>query len=384
MSGEATSPDNHMSAVDRRLNIMSGGGTSSNKATLDESASGKELKSDSPLFLDELQGNAIHCSARSNVAHNFIKLKEGIIYCIKNFVVHPNKEEYRIRKDDAFMLEFNGATSARKSLAKGVGFDTSLMLEDPFNNEQALEPWNSTWPMKGDTLIEKKTKDVGHCAIILTAMNVKTYNNKLYLSSSSSTQIFDDPNIPALKELRSEIRKLGGWWCDACDKAVEYPVLRYRLELGISDATTHVVVVMFDETAFELVKCSADSLVQSDEEYLDDTSALPAALANIIGTTHTLELKSQPYYEHGTFESFTCWNLIPPEIVVESASSSTIDIVPDTSRSSGKRLCKQPSVATPLKPCEGKTPISQELEDSDADSLPVQAEGKKKQRVSQS
>ncbi|GKF64881.1 hypothetical protein Tco_0188329, partial [Tanacetum coccineum] len=27
-----------------------------------------------------------------------------------------------------------------------------------------------------------------------------------YLSSSSSTQIFDDPNIPALKELRSKIR----------------------------------------------------------------------------------------------------------------------------------------------------------------------------------
>ncbi|GKD25852.1 zinc finger, CCHC-type containing protein [Tanacetum coccineum] len=133
-----------MSAVDRRL-------------TLDESASTKEVKSDSPLFLDELQvgvtgtifvmlcriwdvsavtgrylstdmvvsdawGNAIHCSARSNVAHNFIKLKEGVIYCIKKFVVHPNKEEYRIRKDDAFMLEFNGATSARKSLVKGVGF----------------------------------------------------------------------------------------------------------------------------------------------------------------------------------------------------------------------------------------------------------------------
>ncbi|GKE47982.1 nucleic acid-binding, OB-fold protein, partial [Tanacetum coccineum] len=159
-------------------------------------------------------------------------------------------------------------------------------------------------------------------------------------------------------------RKLGGWWCDAYEKAVEYPVLRYRLELGISDATVYVVAVMFDETTSEL--------------YLDDTSALPVALANIIGTTHTLELKSHTYYEHGNFKSFNCWNLIPLEIVVESAGSSTIDVVPDTPQSSGKRLCKQPSVATPLKPCEGKTPISQELEDSDADSLPVQAEGKKK------
>ncbi|GKD23072.1 nucleic acid-binding, OB-fold protein [Tanacetum coccineum] len=132
-------------------------------------------------------------------------------------------------------------------------------------------------------------------------------------------------------------RKLGGWWCDACEKAVEYPVLRYMLELGIFDATTHVVVVMFDETVSELVKCLADSLAQSNDE-----------------------------------------------VVVESAVSSTINVVRDTLGSSGKRLCKQPAVVTPLKASKGKTPISQELKDSDADSLPIQAGRKKKQRVSQS
>nr|GEW69962.1 hypothetical protein [Tanacetum cinerariifolium] len=56
ISGEATSPDNHMFTADRRLNIMSGGGTSSKKSTLDEPASAKDLNSsNSPLFLDELQ-----------------------------------------------------------------------------------------------------------------------------------------------------------------------------------------------------------------------------------------------------------------------------------------------------------------------------------------
>ena len=40
----------------------------------------------------------------------------------------------------------------------------------------------------------------------------------------------------------------------------------YRLELVVSDGTAQVVVVMFDETATELVKCSAESLAQSDEE----------------------------------------------------------------------------------------------------------------------
>ncbi|GJS89381.1 zinc finger, CCHC-type containing protein [Tanacetum coccineum] len=105
-----------MSAVDRRL-------------TLDESASAKEDVSavtgrylSTDIVVSDAHGNAIHCSARSNVAHNFIKLKEGVIYCIKKFMVHPNKEEYRIRKDDAFMLEFNEAISAQKSLAKGAGF----------------------------------------------------------------------------------------------------------------------------------------------------------------------------------------------------------------------------------------------------------------------
>nr|GEX65418.1 hypothetical protein [Tanacetum cinerariifolium] len=78
------------------------------------------------------------------------------------------------------------------------------------------------------------------------------------------------------------------------------------------------------------------------------------------------------------YSAFVIDNLIPLEAVVKSADSSIIDVVRDTPRSSGKRLCKQPSVATPLKACEGKTPISQELEDSDADSLLVQAVGRKR------
>nr|GEW58866.1 hypothetical protein [Tanacetum cinerariifolium]GEW61339.1 hypothetical protein [Tanacetum cinerariifolium] len=359
ISSEVTSPDNHMYAVDRMLNIVSGGGTSFKKATLDELASAKDLKSsDSPLFLDELQaqylstdmvvsdarGNAIHCSTRSNVAHTFIKLKEGVIYCIKIFMVHLNKEECLIRKDDAFMLEFNGATSAQKSLAKGAGFKQHIS-------------------------------------------DVAGYITNV---GSSSTQIFDDLNIPALKEIKSEIRvadqtkqimpvdfgeprtgtlenlmlwarnrqndsvaficqvridnirtrngwhfptcgekkckkgvgrKLGGWWMML---TITHDDLNWQVQARVRDFRCNiiVVVVMFDETAFELVKCFADSLAQSDKE-----------------------------------------------AVVESAGSSTIDVVPDAPRPSGKRLCKQPSV--------------QELEDSDADSLPVRVEGKKKQRVSE-
>nr|GEU40148.1 hypothetical protein [Tanacetum cinerariifolium] len=67
-------------------------------------------------------GNAIHCTARSNVVHNFLQLKEGGIYSIKNFVVHRNKEEYRIQKNDGYMIEFDGATSICKDFVKADGF----------------------------------------------------------------------------------------------------------------------------------------------------------------------------------------------------------------------------------------------------------------------
>ncbi|GKB03797.1 hypothetical protein Tco_0831940 [Tanacetum coccineum] len=294
ISGEATSPDNHMSAVDQRLNIMSGGGSSSNKATLNESASAKELKSDSPLFLDELQ---VADQTKKLMPVEFGQPRAGTL---KNLLLWA-----RNRRNDLLFAKCGSIILGRRTAG------TSQLV--------------------------------------------------------------------AGKSVRKELAERGD---GGVTPASSSRVSRSELELGISDATAHVVVVMFDETASELVKCSADSLAQSDKEYLDDTLALPAPLENIIGATHTLEFKSHTYYEHGTFESFTCWNLISPEAVVESAGSSTIDVVPDTPRSSGKGLHKKPSMATLLKPCDGKTPISQELEDSDADSLPVQAGGKKKQCVS--
>nr|GEY30022.1 hypothetical protein [Tanacetum cinerariifolium] len=105
------------------------------------------------------------------------------------------------------------------------------------------------------------------------------------------------------------VRKNGSLWCQACEKAVDYPVLGFWLELDVSDKTASTIVVMFDEPAKELLKCFADSLAAADDEsgfgYVDH-AGLPLALANIIGTTHTLEMKSHTYYEHGTFESFTC------------------------------------------------------------------------------
>ncbi|GKF77002.1 ATP-dependent DNA helicase PIF1-like protein, partial [Tanacetum coccineum] len=103
-----------------------------------------------------------------------------------------------------------------------------------------------------------------------------------------------------------KIRTNRGWNYPSCggEKCKkDYPVLRYRLEMEVSDDTAQAVVVMFDETARTVVKCSAGSIVGSEEQDEEETG-LPSALANIVGTIHTLELNSNSYYEHVNYESF--------------------------------------------------------------------------------
>ncbi|GKB05874.1 54S ribosomal protein L19, mitochondrial [Tanacetum coccineum] len=150
----------------------------------------------------------IHCTAKATIAHNFLRLKEGGIFLIKNFAVLPNKNEFRVFRHDMFMLEFDGSTTIRKVSANNVGFvrytfqlvdfdDTELTN----NKGQSLRV--TLWGSVGNSLIEKKTAHVGMCAIVLTSITTKTYNNKLYLSSTSSTVIYDNDDIPSLQELRS-------------------------------------------------------------------------------------------------------------------------------------------------------------------------------------
>nr|GEU42299.1 hypothetical protein [Tanacetum cinerariifolium] len=64
----------------------------------------------------------MHTTTRGNIAYNFLRLKEGGIYSVKNFDVGSNEEEYWVIKNATFMLEFNGATTIRKAFVKPDGF----------------------------------------------------------------------------------------------------------------------------------------------------------------------------------------------------------------------------------------------------------------------
>ncbi|GKC90586.1 reverse transcriptase domain-containing protein [Tanacetum coccineum] len=328
------------------------------------------------FIMSDAKGNAIHSTAKANVAHNFLRLKEDSVYSIKNFVVQANKEEYRIFKDHAYMIEFDGAMSVRNTSVKGallLTLDSAIRM----TLRRGL----------GDALVEKKINNVGLYPMVLISMNVKLYYNKLYLSSGSSTHILDDPQIPALRaenrllymsttlRLRkarwktyssrlgtermlvkiNDIRTMMGWnfpscggdkckkcvvrkegsfWCEACNRAFKFPVL--RLELDVSHKTASTVLVMFNEPAIELVKCSIDSLAKADDDvglaYVDD--------------------------------SFTCSRIAPEEVVEEDVGSSNVGASAEVNTKELKRLATKPSVATSSKPAEeqGK---KVDLEDSD-------------------
>ncbi|GJZ40062.1 reverse transcriptase domain-containing protein, partial [Tanacetum coccineum] len=297
---------------------------------------------------------SLHHSTKSrdeisdNRSHDWLEVGcQCCRYLSMDFVVSDAKEEYRILKNDTVMLEFGGLTMIRKYFVKAEGFvryPFELVDFDsiqPTNNKYFIDVVGyitnnqsirvTLWGGLGDVLIEKKTKHVGHVSDL----------NKLYFSSSSSTMIFDDPEIAALKTMRlyeksgvnsknpsfpvdhsqpmvGTIENLLMWAQNRkndsatfhCQVMIESVRTRkgwnfpsYRLKMDVADDIGHVVVVLFDEPATALIKCSAESIVEADDEIPDDDRSLPTAISNIIGTSHVLEIKSHTYYEYGTFET---------------------------------------------------------------------------------
>ncbi|GJX40662.1 uncharacterized mitochondrial protein-like protein [Tanacetum coccineum] len=302
-------------------------------------------------------------------------------------------------KNDGYMIEFDGATSIRKAFVKADGF-----VRYPFQlvDFDGIEPTDSNylinvvgyitnvgrtnhqktssrnldfylanhmgqsirvtpWGALGDVLIEKKAKQAGMCPIVLTSANAKYYNMKALITNmpasgedSKKLSVPIDHSAPREGTLENLL-------------ILQSSTVRYRLELGITDDTANIVVVMFDEPATTLVGCSAESVMEDDDESLNYQSNLAPALANLIGTTHTLEIKSHTYYEYGTFESFTCWTIFPTEEVVETASSSTLDAEAATESLKLKSLTQDPSIPTPSKPSEERQTQRVVIEDSDSE-----------------
>ena len=94
----------------------------------------------------------MHCTTKASVSHNFVeKLKDGFIYSIKDFSVMENKNEYRVLKDSAFMIEFHGSTSVRRASVKADGFVRHPFQLVPFDK---LEPTGNRF-LIGEFMIVK-------------------------------------------------------------------------------------------------------------------------------------------------------------------------------------------------------------------------------------
>ncbi|GJT60865.1 reverse transcriptase domain-containing protein [Tanacetum coccineum] len=189
-------------------------------------------------MLDEgvtiLQGNLMHCTTRGNITHNFLRLKEGVVYSVKNFTVLPNKDEFHVMRYADFMLEVDGDTTVQKSFVMFDGFTryTFQLVEidalEPTNNKYLIDVVGyvtnigrttqtktgsktldfclancrgqkirvTLWGGLDDMLIEKRTHHVGLYPVVITAISEA-------LQYTSSTLIVDGEKIPVLKRLKT-------------------------------------------------------------------------------------------------------------------------------------------------------------------------------------
>nr|GFB59401.1 hypothetical protein [Tanacetum cinerariifolium] len=172
--------------------------------------------------------------------------------------------------------------------------------------------WVTLWGGLRDALVERKIN------------NSYVFKCRVKIDGIRTRKGWNFPSCGGEKCKKRIVQKKESFWCQACDRAVEYPVLRFRLELDVSDKTTSTVVVMFDEPAKELVKCYVYSLTAANKDV----------------------------------------RIASEEVVEEDVGSRNVNTYPDIKIKHSKWLATKPTVATPSKPTEemGKRV---DLEDSD-------------------
>ncbi|KAL6549360.1 hypothetical protein OROHE_008477 [Orobanche hederae] len=188
---------------------------------------GRYLSTD--FIVSDEKENVMHCTMKSNISHCFNdKVQEGSVVSMRYFSVQK-KDEYRIIKDNTYLIELNGSTSIRKATVnvgcfvrhpfRLMDFENiqpterkysiprtgSKNLDFILSNERGRTIRVTLWGKLGDTLLKKKPNNCGNYTIILTSMSAKYYNGQLCLSSCSSTLILDNDEIPAIVAFKEKV-----------------------------------------------------------------------------------------------------------------------------------------------------------------------------------
>ncbi|XP_021974575.1 uncharacterized protein LOC110869644 [Helianthus annuus] len=205
------------------------------------SVNGRFMSTD--YVVSDIKGGVMHCTARNNIAHYFFdKLKEGGVYLLKGFVVQRT-DQYRILKDNPFVIGLNGSTVVIKVDDGGSSFTRYPFLLTPFeeleptegkyfvdvigyvtevgpqsvkssgaravefnlNNERNRRVRVTLWGDLGDVMLKKKAENPAVYCLILTSMSAKFYLGVLGLSNSSSTILIDSSEVPALQTFKSSV-----------------------------------------------------------------------------------------------------------------------------------------------------------------------------------
>nr|GEV14456.1 uncharacterized mitochondrial protein AtMg00810-like [Tanacetum cinerariifolium] len=221
----------------------------------DMSATIVDTKAD--LFLDQLQVDVIGTVVVMIYRKWDVKCSNGPlfehgccrgIYSIKKFRVHRNKEEYRIQKNDVYMIEFDGATSIHKAFVKDDGF--------------------VRYPFRYITYVRRTN-----------LQKIGSRNLDFYLAN----------------HMISNVRTRKGWnfsscGSENCKKGATRKLGEFWLELDITDDTANAVVVMFDDPATTLVGCSAKSVMEDDDEGVVETTS--SSILDAEAATESPKLKS--------------------------------------------------------------------------------------------
>ncbi|XP_071688412.1 replication protein A 70 kDa DNA-binding subunit B-like [Rutidosis leptorrhynchoides] len=194
----------------------------------------------------EAEGNVIQLTARSTVAHCFIsRLKEGSVYLLNKFEVIPNKDDYRLLRNNKVLIQLQGSTFLKKiSGDEHSGFirhpyacipfedlepnggkyqidvvgcvlnfgsvtpqkGGSTTLEFQLVNERHRRVRVTLWGKLGDSFLARKPTVTSQDSIILSSVSVrKDYYGETFLSSTSATLIIDDAQVPTLANFINKI-----------------------------------------------------------------------------------------------------------------------------------------------------------------------------------
>ncbi|XP_071687676.1 uncharacterized protein [Rutidosis leptorrhynchoides] len=270
------------------------------------------------------------------------------------------------------------------------------ILEFDLGNERGNTIRTTLWGDLGDSFLKRQPAAPAYYYIILTSVSVKKgFNGILSLSSTSTTLIIDNAEVPTLidfKERMSGIelpiavepfapgwqlpppkdgtlrelldmarkvkkkfvckarkgfdRRFGQHWCESCNDNVPEPITRFRVICDVRDDIATMVMVLFDETAEAVTQTTAKALLAEVNAETCNT-VLPNALTNLVGTTRVVLLKATSYYDQGTYESFNCIKVYAPD------SDPTNHPLPPTSKptiptkSSPSTVTLAPASSTP-------------------------------------